>query len=61
MTQFNMVVLLHTLNSHGLHSVPVGYSLLQLHSVCIYDEIHMNGIKLTFTLGEKQNGIVSLS
>lgn len=42
-------------------SVPVGYSLLQPHTVCIYDEKYVNGIKLTFTLQANKNGIKCLS
>lgn len=49
MMEFNMEVLLHSLKSQRLHSVAVGYSLLQLHTVCTYSDIYTNDIKLTFT------------
>lgn len=34
--EFNMEVLLHSLKSHRLLSVAVGYSPLQLHAVRVY-------------------------
>lgn len=56
MMEFNMEVLLHSLKSHRLHSLAVGHSLLQLHNVCIYCDIYMNDLKLTFKLCADKTG-----